>query len=683
MNSLNYNSSISMEDIDKSPDELSQMMNNGNKNLLVNKKSKAVKRAITSVKSNIIDTYRSLFSIIWMNCYLRISCLSGHAQVYSTINKYDCIVAESVLSQIMQVVSVATLALKQPSLEGINKNSDGTGDKEKSISLVNKIIDKIFYENIDSFVNAFETSLKYGIGFVHLDSRQIYADGIQINELSPYNCIWDFNVKAKDIHKSSFFLIEEYVDSNTIRSMYGNEEIERALKVTSSEVDTFPLNEIESIIKNNKNVVEGEKFKIDKKNYQFQFQIKNELGLGQHKLSTIYFRSKKPFINDLGVKTFNSSVEKIVFVNDQFIESVELGCRYIPIIMFSPLEQCAYNKLSDKYQSLYDHVSSELLQLAIQMSSVSSCSLNAANNPIFINETSIPASSRDSKILRNKVVPVKNSQDRPISEMIMSLPNNGIVAGATELIMMLKSQISAKFNLLTSEISAAKSTKHEELRLDNQINMSSKIIQGFDRSISQFAEVSTDLIRSLSIHQPDKIQEILDIQDEELDINSVARIAFAIDKSRIILTESDYFTTKSEKDLRKIEQISIITGKNISIPLHVLLQTANISVETIEYIKKSEEQKDKLQEEATILENTHKKLVIELEKKKIESMDADNIKKQHEVLKIISSIKIDEDKAKIENAYKQILINKEKVEIELLKKEPLKEKITVNTNKKE
>ncbi len=624
-----------VEDTDKLPDKT--YGRSIDSNLLLFKRTKKTnedKNAIRSIRENIVSAYRPAFECIWNNMYIRQGALNGNAEVYVAIDEsFSCTIAESVSAEVAKVASFAGTLIKQPTLSPVNRKS--IIDVDETIGIANTVLDRFFYENIDRFTGAFASSLKSGINFVHIDARLTTEDVITATQLSPYRCMWDTTKKAQDIHKGSFFLIEEFISQNDIRSIYGNEEADLAMKSRVDQIDTFPLREIRTILDSNRETIrEGSKITITKKTHNLRYQIANEVAAEQHKVTTIYVRTKKEALDGASVKTFRNVVEKFVYINNKLVETSEMNISYIPVVAFSPMEDVAYTAIKERYQSLYDCIKGELLQLAIVQSSMSTCLLNSANNPIFIRDEALPAVHRNKESIRNRVVPIKKAPtDRPLSDIVTSLPNAGTPNGALEAIAMLKQHIREKLNILTSEANTARSAQQEQIRLDNQVVLSSYIIDTFDKSMMQFGDIMKDLIKSILLESPERIQELIGVEEDSLTLDDVSAAIQYINSSRVVLEESEYFTTKREKDMKKLERVAQLTGDSFSLPASVVLKIAGVSQETIDIVKESEEgrvqaeqQQAEEQTKAMQLENIQKELLVKKTQAELEKLLSESFK---------------------------------------------------------
>ena len=654
----------SQDNLDKDADGSPQNpYDDSNKSIFIKKSldKKSIDPIITTIRSQIVDAYRSAFGYIWSNCYIRQSALNGDPKIFSMINQsFDCLVCESVISDISKLISVASSNIKQPILESISSNNTTSEECEQIISNANKFIDKLFYENINSFTGAFSTSLRTGISFLHIDLRSLQTEGVKIKEISPYRCMWDITMNANDISKGSFFLMEEFMSTNNIRDLFSNDRVEKALSQKASMIDTFPLVEMNNLILQNKNIISGSKFNISEKDYNFQYQVKDEISTGHSKLTTIYVRNKAQTIVD-GNKSFRNTVEKLVYVNDHLIDFSKTDLEFIPIISFAPLEEISSNSIKERYKSLYDCIKSELLSLAILLSSVSTTVLNNANSPIFVRDDLIPPAMQNNKAIRNRIIPIKKlGAGVSISEVVNVVNNPGVPPGTSELILALKQTISQKLNILTNETAASKSAAQEQIRIDNQLLLSSSILETLDRSIMEFGNCMKDILKVLSLKFPEKIQETMNIDEEKIDLNKSRRMSFFLDVSRVVLEESHYFTTKSQKDVKKIQQIASITNQEIPIPLHVLMEAVGVSDDMVHKVREATNNKNKLEEEGIALENEHKKLKIEREKAEIQKILAQSYKeiaeakKKEQEAKEIKNPKSEEDTGKKASTPKQI-----------------------------
>ena len=578
-------------------------------------------RTQRNIRLEIVDSYREIMQVIWVYAYIRQGAMAGNPSIYSLLDSsFDCIVCESVLADVAKLASVASNSIKQPALESINNNNkeeaSNSNDKEQAISIANTYIDRLYYENINHFTGAFSSSLKSGIAFLHVDCRQLENQGVLIKQISPYRCIWDVTLSIHELHTGSFFLYEEYLSQNAVRDMYASNEAEEAMKVTVSEIDTFPTCEMMSLLDKNRVNIQGEKFSIDKQTYNLKYQIKQEVATNHHKLTTIYLRNKASTVDSQGLKSFKNSVVKFVYINNKLVDESTTNLEFIPIVGFCPLEEPASNTFREKYQSLFDCIRGELLSLAILQSSVSSTVLNNANSPIFIRMDAIADSGKTSMALKNRIISVKKTPDgASMQDIFATIPNQGIPQGCMEGIMLLKEKISQKLNIITNNSQGAKSADQEEIRISNQIIMSSSVIETLDRSILQFGTVIRDILKVMCVLMPEKIQENVQSDYDIIDAKTAKRMSLFLASSRVVLQESFYYTTKMQKDLTKLEKISQITkGRGVNISIHKLFETVGLSQELIDDVKKSTENAESMQEQNIKIENEAKFASIEKDK---------------------------------------------------------------------
>lgn len=610
---------ISMDNMDLAPNELAEDAGVpiSNSKFFKNKEysNKSDLNRAKNFRAEIVEAYKSAMQIVWVNAYLRQGAMSGNSKVYSLIDSsFDCIIAESTLAEVSKLVSVASNSIKQPVLESISENRQNAEDRERAISICNSFIDKLYYENINDFTGAFSSSLKSGLSFIHVDLRKMEVDNVILEQISPYKCMFDLTKKIHEVHKGAFFLYEEFISQNSVRDMYGSPELEEALKVKVGEIDTFPCSEMSMLLDRNKVSLDGQKFSI-KKMYNFTHQIKNEVALNHHKVTTLYLRNKMSIQNADGDVSFRNCVDKLIFVNNQLIDSSSTNLEYLPIVGFCPMEECSSNTLNERFQSLYDCIKAELLAIAILLSSIATTVLNNANSPIFIRSEYLADSSKNVKCIRNRVVNIKSKNDSvPIQDLFGTIPNNGVPAGSTELVMLLKEKISQKFNLITMDTSA-RSSEHEELKMSNQVLMSSSVVESLDNSILSFGCIMRDVLKVLSVLMPEKIQENVQLSSGSIDSRTAKRMSLFLNASRVILEESYYYTTKQQKDITKLEKVAkILGGRGINISTHKLFETIGLSQDLIDDVRTSSAAAASLQSEDIKIANSAKLASIDKDK---------------------------------------------------------------------
>lgn len=605
-----------------------------------NKKSKPENKKITSktdynsilLKQSIIDGYQSVFSKIWGAVRIRSGAIRGQEIIYRRLltESFNTYVAESASSEVSKLVSVATTtSIKQPTYE--SQKYKNNQDANAAIDIPNKYVDVLFYDNIGKFTALFEDGFEGGISFLHVDSQFIKSSGININNLSPYNCIWDISVPSNEISsKGSFFFIESFENEPYVKELFRDSELNEysmnklkaALKTVPSLIDTFPNEETELLLLNDTftindleivSIFKNEAPQVKPTYQKYRRQLKDSSRSGLHKVTVLYSRNK------------NNTIDKIIFINDSFVSAVCCESEYIPIVACAPLERQVYTEFQDKYASVYDNIKGELKQLAILHTSIANCAQNSANNSIFIDSSILSQGFMDPALIKNNVLPVKSSAGVPISESISQMNNPGMPPGTVEAITMAKMSISQKLNILTQE-SAAKSAQQEQLRIDNQVRLSSRVLESLDSSIMQFGVVMKEAIKNILLVNPEIIEKVIPIELGEIDAASAMSINSFIKDARVVLIESEYYTTQGEKDLQKLERISSIAGDSISIPFSVLLEAVNASSDTVNAIRKAEESVSSEKNRASELEMMKIQLQIKKEEALIAKANAEAAK---------------------------------------------------------
>lgn len=632
LNSVSY--SNRSEDLDKRPDQVSQEFSVANPSILKKLRkydSSIDRREVERVRNVIVDTWQHCFEAIWGNIYIRHGAVSGDTKVFEAINNnFDFAIAESILSEIGKISSIASSTLKQPFLE-IKTEDSSQVSSVKDIS--NTVLDDVFYKGLSTIVKAFSSSLSKGISFIHAQTCGLDNE-ILLESLSAYRCMWDLSVVASDIHKGSFFFIEDFLNADKIREMYSSELVDKAFSVRASNMDTFPLNDMESKLSKGQVVLKGTKFAIgkDKSNAKMQYQVSGEFSTNLHKITTIYIRNKKETSKGEEGSGYRNSVTKIVYINNLFIGAFETGLKYIPVSAFSPLESESCESHNKRYRSVYDVVQSELMTIAQISSSIVTCMQNSANNTIFVNEASIPSAHKTNHAIRNNIIPVRNTQGIPLSEIVTSIQNAGVPAGMPEMIQMCRNSISEKLNILTQQSGATKSAEQDRLKIDNQVRLSSSTLETLDSSIIQIGEILVDIIRNIIsfdaesiLFRPDRMENITP--------EAVSDIRYFLKHAYIELEESEYFTTKSEKDLQKLEKVSAFAGKNFSMDQSALMKIAGISEETIKLVEEAESRVSQQQAKAQELEIQKMNLEIEKVKAEIFKLQSESLKNTAEAKK--------------------------------------------------
>lgn len=662
-NTLVFKATKKVEDMDKTPSQVPSGPAGAGGTVVT--RSKRSTKVVTSssvseglrLKQIIVDSYKSPFMSIWQAFYIRTNAVRGKEIVFQGMlaESFNTYSAESISSEITKIVSVVTTtSIKQPSyVSNKYKNSESS----IATDIPNKYLDKLYYKNIRKFTLMFEETFEGGISFLHVDSQFLVNNFPKLTTLSPYNCMWDFSVPLNQLSEfGAFFLIEEFVSRQYLEGLFKNIDLsemesrllDEALRTSPSIIDTFPSQEADTVLLTNLaavvdlNIVAKQRYAKGEKPKDFSYSFSPEKSYkgashshGVKKLTIIYSRGSDGYVT------------KLMYVNDLMITAQDINSKLIPIVSCAPLEKQSHTFLQDRYRSLYDNVSGELKTLAILYSSIACCAKNSANNSIFVSSDLIPAGLLDPKIVKNNLIPVKTTSQAPIGESIFQATNPGMPPGIDSMIAMLKMSISQKLNIITQE-GASKSAQQEQLRVDNQVRLSSYMLESLETSISQFGEIMKDVMLNLIVLHPEVIQSILPVEEGEIDVRAAENISAFLNDCNVVLEESEYYTTQGEKDLQKLERLSMFLGPDkVPLPLGTVLKIANVSKEVQREMEKATLEKARREDQMMQLEM--KKLELEELKARAEIAKA-NAAAQKD---IADSIKKDAEAKEIQRNMKQ------------------------------
>lgn len=573
------------------------------------------------LKESIVSNVRPLMVDIWNSAFIRERAVSGNEDVFRAMLQESYVVnlAVSIIPHIQQIVSVITnSSIKHPTYVS-DKYTEK--DLENAIEdIPNSYVSKVFYKNKERISKMFEASLSCGLSFMQIESDIRSSIGVKFTELSALNCIWDTSVLLKDLHTDgSFFLIEDCMSYNSILDTFNalnidaecRERLHNALKARSEQIDTLPTWETErylvdptifvvglSLRKYSKKASKYDSTKVSDEKLSYNYSIKDRgaslssHNISSHKLTVIYSRDMDTRI-----------VSKILYVNDSPIISYDTESSVIPIMTCAPFERTSVASLKERFLSVYDNVSWELKQMAGLSSSYCSALQNGVNNSILVSSDSIPNELADPKVLKNNIIPVK-SNGRPLTEVIQPLPGTAVPAGTVEMLSFIQNSLVQKLNLLTQD-GAANSAEQEQLRVDNQVRLSSHLAESLDTSVVQFGEIMQGIIIRTLEKYPDIIQDMLPVATTQLDSKLTARISSFISSCSIVLEESEYHTTQKERDLKKFERASAIIGSdNVPMSMSDLLDTLGASQEAIAKARKAQDMKDAMEQEKADAEKT-------------------------------------------------------------------------------
>ncbi len=573
------------------------------------------------------------FYRIWGNIYMAKEAINGNPLVYGALlyDKFDSIVCESASSEVKNVVSIAFKEVKQPTLQSVGTNRF----QEESIDKLNTFISEVVFENILTIQSCFKDALEGGISFLHIDTRYSNSPSktATLRHISPLKTIWDVDAPATKIYDSSLFLMEEYMNADAIRTMLGSsEELDSALNKQSGlmEIDTFPLEDFRRNLYN-RNIEVGTKFRVHNSS-EFKTQMKDEVTLGSSKVTTVYVKTKAP----TKTKGFKNKVRRFIFVNNEIVASTTLGTQYIPIVSFVMDEDMSSHS-ECKYKSVYHLIKNNLIEIATISSSMNQLVQNSINAPIFFAKGAITDGTVDEYAMRNRLVPVNTSKG-PLQECISSPASQGIPPGYIEMLALSRNSIKEKLNLI-SVSDGAQSAQQEQIRLDNQIELSSYAVDILDNSILQLGHILKSMVPIFANDGFDFINSLLPEEKKIKDEAEAISIIEFSKESRVVLEQSNFLSDKGSRDLSRVTKVNNKMEEKAPLPASVMMKLGGVSGFIVEEVEKAEELKSA--NEQAVLELQKQKADAEVRHKieETEKLKAETEKLKAEALKLLSESK--------------------------------------------